>query len=375
MMSATTTEGRPQGTTPDHRTTNGEAGTLLNGSEHPLWESYDVAMLDLDGVVYVGPDAVPGAPGHLADAREAGLHLAYVTNNASRTPGTVAAHLRELGIEVEDGDVVTSAQAAARLLADDLPDGAPVFVIGGEGLEVALTEEGLRPVQDAAEEPVAVVSGFHRDLRWSTVIAGAILVRDGLPWVASNTDMTVPTPDGPGPGNGALVRVVAEFAGREPVVAGKPKPPLFEETLRRVGGDRPLVVGDRLDTDIEGANATGYDSLLVMTGVTDLAHLVSAGPQLRPTYVAADLGGLGRRHRRPEVDGPTVCAGGWRATVRDAGLAVTGDGDADTWWQAVATAAWRHLDATGAPVAVDGLRPPGSVGAEPDDQDEGRERP
>ena len=348
---------------------------MLNSSEHPLWDDYDVAMLDLDGVVYVGPDAVPGAAGHLADARAAGLHLAYVTNNASRTPDTVAAHLRELGIEVDDRDVVTSAQAAARLLADDLPEGAPVFVIGGEGLEVALAEEGLRPVQDTAEEPVAVVSGFHRDLRWSTVIAGAILVRDGLPWVASNTDMTVPTPDGPGPGNGALVRVVAEFAGREPVVAGKPKPPLFEETLRRVGGSRPLVVGDRLDTDIEGANATGYDSLLVMTGVTDLEHLVSARAELRPTYLAADLGGLGHRHHRPEVDGSTVRAGGWRATVGDRGLEVTGDGDADTWWQAVATAGWRHLDATGEPVAVDGLRPPGSVDAEPDDEDEGRERP
>jgi glycerol-1-phosphatase len=348
---------------------------VLKGSERPLWETYDVAMLDLDGVVYVGPDAVPGAPEHLADARAAGLHLAYVTNNASRTPDKVAAHLRELGIDVEDGDVVTSAQAAARLLAEDLPAGSPVFVIGGGGLEVALAEEGLRPVQDVAEEPVAVVSGFHRDLRWSTVIAGAILVRDGLPWVASNTDMTVPTPDGPGPGNGALVGVVARFAEREPVVAGKPKAPLFEETLRRVGGKHPLVVGDRLDTDIEGANAIGYDSLLVMTGVTDLAHLLSARPGLRPSYLAADLGGLGRPHGEPEVDGDAVRTGGWQAVVRDGHLTVDGDGGTDAWWQAVATAGWRHLDATDEPVAVDGLTDPGSVGADPDDQDEKRDRP
>jgi HAD superfamily hydrolase (TIGR01450 family) len=350
---------------------------VLKGSERPLWETYDVAMLDLDGVVYVGPDAVPGAPEHLAEARAAGLHLAFVTNNASRTPDKVAAHLRELGIYVEDGDVVTSAQAAARLLAEDLPAGSPVFVIGGEGLEVALVEEGLRPVQDVAEQPVAVVSGFHPDLRWGTVIAGAILVRDGLSWVASNTDMTVPTPDGPGPGNGVLVSVVARFADREPVVAGKPKPPLFEETLRRVGGTLPLVVGDRLDTDIEGANATGYDSLLVMTGVTDLAHLVAARPALRPSYVAADLRGLAHPQAEPEVDGDTVRAGGWQAVVRDGELTVAGDGDgdADTWWQAVATAGWRHLDATGAPVAVEGLTAPGSVGADPDEQDEERDRP
>ena len=348
---------------------------MLKGSERPLWETYDVAMLDLDGVVYVGPDAVPDAPEHLAEARAGGLHLAFVTNNASRTPDKVAADLRELGIDVEDGDVVTSAQAAARLLAEDLPAGSPVFVIGGEGLEVALAEEGLLPVQDVAEKPVAVVSGFHRDLRWSTVIAGAILVRDGLPWVASNTDMTVPTPDGPGPGNGALVSVVARFADREPVVAGKPKPPLFEETLRRVGGKHPLVVGDRLDTDIEGANATGYDSLLVMTGVTDLDHLVSARPELRPSYVAADLRGLGRPQAEPEVDGDTVRAGGWQAVVGDGRLTVDGAGDADTWWQAVATAGWRHLDATGEPVDVEGLTAPGSVGADPDEQDEKRDRP
>ena len=299
---------------------------MLTGSQGPLWDAYDVAMLDLDGVVYIGPDAVPGAPEHLDAARDAGMHLAYVTNNASRTPATVARHLRDLGIAVADEDVVTSAQAAARVLSEQLPDGSAVFVIGGEGLEVALGEQGLRPVQDPEEKPAAVVSGFHGDLRWSTVIAGAILVRDGLPWVASNTDMTVPTPAGPGPGNGALVEVVARFSGRRPVVAGKPESPLFEETLRRVGGERPLVVGDRLDTDIEGANNTGYDSLLVMTGVTGLDQLVAAGPALRPSYVAADLGGLGRRHDEPTTDGDTVSAGGWSATVVDGAVRVTGDG-------------------------------------------------
>jgi HAD superfamily hydrolase (TIGR01450 family) len=339
---------------------------VLKASDDVLWDAYDVAMLDLDGVVYIGPDAVPGASEHLAAARKAGMHLAYVTNNASRTPGTVAEHLRDLGIEVDDGDVVTSAQAAARLLADTLPDGAAVFVIGGEGLEVALEERGLRPVQDASAGPAAVVSGFHADLRWSTVIAGAILVRDGLPWVASNTDMTVPTPSGPGPGNGALVGVVARFADREPVVAGKPEPPLFEETLRRVGGERPLVVGDRLDTDIEGANRTGYDSLLVMTGVTGLDELVAAEDHLRPSYLAADLGGLARSHPEPTTGADGVSSGGWTASVgEDARLEVAGDGDADGWWRVVATPAWRHLDEVGEPVVVDGLRPPSSVGADP----------
>jgi HAD superfamily hydrolase (TIGR01450 family) len=288
---------------------------VLHASERPLWDAYDVAMLDLDGVVYVGPAAVPDAPAHLDAARQAGMQLAYVTNNASRTPDTVAQHLRDLGVDAADEDVVTSAQAAARLLSERLPEGSAVFVIGGRGLEVALTELALRPVQDRSEQPVAVVSGFSPDLRWGTVMTGAILVREGLPWVASNTDLTVPTADGPGPGNGALVGVVARFAEREPVVAGKPQPPLFEETLRRVGGERPLVVGDRLDTDIEGATKAGYDSLLVMTGVTGLTELVSAAPELRPTYVAADLGGLSAAQEEPvDRDGATV-VGGWRAAV------------------------------------------------------------
>ncbi len=341
---------------------------MLQASHGALWDAYDVAMLDLDGVVYVGRDAVPGAPEHLAAARDAGMKLAYVTNNASRTPDTVAAHLRELGIDAADEDVVSSAQAAARLLSERLPSGAAVFVIGGEGLRVALSELGLRPVQDPKEEPAAVVSGFAADLRWSTVIAGAILVRDGLPWVASNTDLTVPTPDGPGPGNGALVEVVARFAERDPEVAAKPEPPLFEETLRRVGGEKPLVVGDRLDTDIEGANRVGYDSLLVLTGVTGLEQIVAAPPELRPRYVATDLGALARSQPEPVVEDDGVRVGRWRASVTDGALAVASDdtgeqdGDAtevDAWWQAAATAAWRHLDAHGSAADVSGVRPPG----------------
>jgi glycerol 3-phosphatase-2 len=342
---------------------------MLGSTDGPLWDRYDVAMLDLDGVVYIGPDAVPRAPEHLARAREAGLHLAYVTNNASRPPEEVAGHLRELGIDVDDSDVVTSAQAAARLLADRLPSGSVVYVIGGEGLQVALEEVGLRPVQDPAAEPAAVVSGFSPDLRWSTVIGGAILVGNGLPWVASNTDMTVPTPRGPGPGNGALVDVVARFAGRAPEVAGKPETPLMEETLRRVGGEHPLVVGDRLDTDIEGANKAGYDSLLVMTGVTSLEVLAAAQPDLRPTYVASDLGGLGRSHPPVEVDDGTAHADGWTVRISGAHLSVSGSGEPDGWWRAVAAVCWAHLDDTGEPADVSGATPPSSVDQPTREQD------
>ena len=347
--------------TPDDGSREARAQDMALGrSTVPLSEAYDVAMLDLDGVVYIGGDAVPGAPEHLAAAAECGMSLAYVTNNASRPPGTVAEHLRELGIPAEDDDVVTSAQAAARLVSEQVEAGAAVYVIGGEGLFEALAERGLRPVQDPGASPAAVVSGYHPDLRWKTVIDGAILVRRGLPWIASNTDRTVPTPNGPGPGNGVLVGAVADFAQVEPMVAGKPETPLFEETLRRVGGDRPLVIGDRLDTDIEGAVRAGFDSLLVMTGVTGLAELVAAEPHTRPTYVSADLAGLLHEHDRPAPRDAGWQLGGWHAEVDGSALAVSGDGTADDWWRVVAVAAWDHLDRTGSAVDTSRLTQPGT---------------
>jgi glycerol-1-phosphatase len=282
-----------------------------------------------------------------------------VTNNASRTPDSVADHLGELGIEATADEVVTSSQAAATLLADRVEAGARIFVIGGEGLFVALREAGLRPVQDLQPAPAAVVSGYHPDLRWRTVIDGAILVRQGLPWVASNTDSTVPTPAGPGPGNGVLVKAVADYAGRSPEVAGKPQPPLFREAQRRIGGDRLLVVGDRLDTDIEGAVNSGFDSLLVLTGVTGLAELVSATPGQRPTYLSSRLEGLLTEHAQAS-DGR---CGGWTASIENDRLVIAGEGSMDDWWRAIATAAWAHLDAHGRAASVEGLTAPGSVGS------------
>lgn len=332
---------------------------MLGSSEKPLNQAYDTAVLDLDGVVYVGRDAVPGAPGHLAEAREAGMHLAYVTNNAARPPETVAEHLRSLGIEVDVADVVTSAQAAARLLADQLPEGSKVYLIGGDGLAEALVERGLDPVTTPDDHPVAVAQGYGPDMPWRQVVTGAILVREGLPWVASNTDLTIPTGQGIGPGNGTLVRLVAEFADRAPVVAGKPEPPLFRETLLRVGADRPLMVGDRLDTDIEGAHNVGWDSLLVLTGVTGLAELVAAPAGQRPTFLAPDLAALAAPQQAPEVKDEAAALAGWRASVQDGRLVVDGDGSPGDWWRCVAETAWAHLDRAGEPVDTSAVTAPG----------------
>ncbi len=338
-------------------------GRVLGASEAPLVEAYDLAMLDLDGVVYIGGEAVPGAADHLARVREQGMRLAFVTNNASRPPDDVAAHLRKLGVDASTDDVVTSAQAAARLLRERYGDDARVALLGGPGLDAALRSEGLEPVAVEDDGAVAVVSGYGPEVLWRDIMRVAVRVKDGLPWVASNTDLTIPTPFGTAPGHGVLVGVLRAFAGVEPEVAGKPARPLLDETIRRVGGEHPLMVGDRLDTDIDGALNTGCDSLLVMTGVTGLAELVAAQTGHRPTYVAADLGGLLEAQGEVETDGEAARLGGWMAEVRDGSLVVEGQGSADDWWRAVAASAWAFLDATGGTADTGRLEPPnGSAG-------------
>ncbi|MFD3542663.1 HAD hydrolase-like protein [Streptomyces sp. NPDC058662] len=286
-------------------------------SERSLHQAYDTALLDLDGVVYAGGEAIAHAVESLASARVDGMHLAYVTNNALRTPDAVAEHLSELGIPTEAGEVITSAQAVARLIADQVEPGSKVLVIGGEGLRVALRERGLVPVESAEEEGLAaVVQGYGGpDLAWGRFAEASYAVNRGVPWFASNTDLTIPGARGIAPGNGAAVEVVRIATGAEPQVAGKPLPPMHRETVLRTGAKRPLVVGDRLDTDIEGAFNGEVDSLLVLTGVTDAAQLLRAEPRHRPTYVDRDLRGLltGQPQVR-EVKGAWQC-GGWSAVA------------------------------------------------------------
>lgn len=287
------------------------ASLTLQGSLQPLAEVYDVALLDLDGVVYLGPQAVRGAPEALAKAREHGMRLAFVTNNAARPPSAVAHHLNELGIAARPAEIVTSAQAAARYLAEHLPGGARVLVVGTLGLEQALREQGLTPVADAHDHVDAVVQGYSPELNWRMLAEGAVAINRGVPWVATNLDPTVPSPRGPLPGNGSLVAALRHATRREPVVTGKPDPAMHRESLLRSGAEQPIVVGDRLDTDIEGANAVGCASLLVLSGVTSAADLLVAAPALRPNYLAADVGGLLDAHSEPVPESGGATCGAW----------------------------------------------------------------
>ena len=200
------------------------AQTTVLRSWPPPAQAFDVALLDLDGVVYVGPDAVPGATAAIAAAAQRDLHSVYVTNNASRPPRVVARQLRSLGIPADDADVVTSAQLAAGILAARLPRAAAVLVVGGPGLHEALTEEGLRPVTSMDADPQAVVQGFGPDVGWRDLAEGARAVRAGLFWVATNLDLTVPTQHGPAPGNGTLVAAIATAAANQYYSTGSAAP-------------------------------------------------------------------------------------------------------------------------------------------------------
>jgi glycerol 3-phosphatase-2 len=334
---------------------------MLSTSSEPLCRAYDLAMLDLDGVVYVGPDAVPGAAEHLASAREQGMGVAFITNNASRPPGAVADHLGDLGVPATASDVVTSAQAAAAVLLERLGEGARVVLLGTTGLAEALDERGLVAV-GVDDEAEAVVSGYGPQVPWGDIMKAAVRIRDGLWWVASNTDGTIPTPYGVAPGHGVLVDTVRRFTGVEPTVAGKPARPLLDETVRRVGGERPLMVGDRLDTDIEGASNVGIDSLLVLTPVSGLAEIAAARDGERPSYIGLDLRALTEPQPAPERVEDGWSLGGWRARVDAGTLRVEGDGSTDDWWRVVAVAAWDALDDSGDVVDTAGLTPPDTDG-------------
>jgi len=311
-----------------------------SGSDQPLDTAYDTALLDLDGVVYAGGEAVPHAVASLETARAHGMRLAYVTNNASRTPRTVAEHLSRLGVPADEEDVITSAQAVARLIAEQVPAGSRVLAVGGEGLLTALRERGLEPVASADDDPAAAVQGYGPDLRWSDLAEMAYAVNRGVPWFASNTDLTIPSGRGIAPGNGAAVAAVRFATGGSPQVAGKPLPPMHRETILRTGARRALVVGDRLDTDIEGAFAGGVDSLLVLTGVTGPAALLAAEPRHRPTYVGRDLRDLLVPQPSVGRGGSTATCGGWTASAAGGALVLDGDGEAIDGLRALCAAAW-----------------------------------
>jgi HAD superfamily hydrolase (TIGR01450 family) len=292
-----------------------------------LVDGYDLVIFDLDGVVYLIDRPIAGAVEAVSALRSAGTPVAFATNNASRRAADVVALLAGMDIPADPGEVLTSAAAAAAMLAGDLPPGSPVLVVGAEALRAELRDVGLVPVALAEDKPRAVVQGYGPDVGWTQLAEACLAVRAGARWVATNTDRTLPSPRGPLPGNGSLVAVLRTALGRDPdVVVGKPEPALFTTAAKLAGARRPLVVGDRLDTDIEGAVRAGMDSLLVLTGVSGPAELLAAGAERRPTHIAADLAGLFAPEDTVRVPVKDDAAGGWRIVPDGAHVRLDGSG-------------------------------------------------
>ncbi|MGO1855261.1 MAG: HAD-IIA family hydrolase, partial [Microbacteriaceae bacterium] len=245
-----------------------------------------------------------------------------ITNNASRTDASVAEHLTELGLSVAARDVVTSPQAAMRLLASIVPAPATLLIIGGEGLVVEAEKAGYRVTRSADDAPDAVVQGFAPDVAWTDLAEAAFALKvpeeeGGIPWIATNSDWTIPRERGVAPGNGTLVSAVHTAVGRLATVAGKPEVPIFEEAIARFAATKTLFIGDRLDTDIMGASRVGIDSVLVLTGIDRPKHVLAAPEGSRPTYVLSDLRELHEPYPPTERKAGAVTVNG--ASVRVVG--------------------------------------------------------
>ena len=288
------------------------SATLL-GTTKPLVEEFELALLDLDGVCYSGADPVVHATDSVMAAKGQGLRTCFVTNNASRTPAQVVAKLAGFGIEADEQQIYTAAMDAVALLAEHVPAPATVLVVGGAGVEQALTEAGYTTTRSALDNPAAVVQGYDA-------------ITNGALHVATNLDSTLPTERGFALGNGSLVAAVVHATERQPLAAGKPFAGIYTRAIARSGGGKAIAVGDRLNTDHAGARQSSLPSLHVLTGVASARDVLLAPPQYRPTFLHTDLRGLLEPQPQPQRT-----AAGWQvgdavAKVENGAVTLSFDG-------------------------------------------------
>lgn len=343
----------------------------VDAAAGPLIDRFSGLVCDLDGVVYHGREPVPDAVPALNEVAER-RRVVYATNNASRTPEQVIEQLRALGLSPETADVVTSAVAGAQLLAQELGAGhREVLTIGGQGVHEAVVAAGLVPIAaDAAAaadapRPAAVLQGYGAQVTAADLAEAAYAIQDGARWVATNDDRTLPTDRGIAPGNGTLVAAVAAASPQPPTVVGKPGPLMYEMSAALLGVPvgEVLGIGDRLETDVAGANAAGMPSALVLTGVHGPGDAAAAPAASRPDLVLGTLAELSRPYAQPERAGDTS----WRcgdamAEVRSGRLEVTGGSRLERV-RALLGLAWElvdegGLDPDGARAQVDELTAP-----------------
>ncbi len=266
-------------TADDYRTANlqtpnipNKFGTPTSSFQPPTFNSINSLIIDLDGVLYRGDEAIAGAREFIALLQREGIPFLFLTNNSTRTPGQYVMKLARMGIAIQESDVLTSAQATALYLERIAPPGAKVYLIGAEGLRVALEEKGYT----FAKQGVAfVVVGMDRQLTYEKLKTATLLIRDGAKFIGSNPDKTFPAEEGIVPGNGAILAALEAATGVAPFVVGKPEPAIFDLALARmeVGKEGAAVIGDRLETDILGGRRAGLITILVLSGVTSRQEL------------------------------------------------------------------------------------------------------
>lgn len=331
---------------PDAVTVAAEPGLI--SVDQPLSTVFDLGLVDLDGVAYRGHEPIEYAAEGLEAARRAGMTLTFVTNNASREPSDVADQLTSLDIPTTPEQVLTAAQACAKLVAATVAPGAKVLVVGGKGLHTAIAEAGFEIVATADESPVAVAQGFGPHLGWADLAEAAYAVQRGAVHVASNLDLSLPTARGYAPGNGSLVGAVVAATGQTPISAGKPSSAMYDMAVTAAAAKNVLVVGDRLDTDLAGARSGGYIGFHVLTGVSSGRDDVLAIPGERPHLIAADLRGLQESHVAPTLHDGWWVSGDAGARVVGSSLEVRGSGiDGVDAVRAACAAVWSHVDAGG----------------------------
>lgn len=273
-----------------------------------IWGTFDVLLADLDGVVYEGANAIVGAPEALSRLREMGVSVGYVTNNSSRRPELIADQLAGFGVAANPQDIIGSGQIGVELLATQIPAGSKVLVVGGEGLRARVSEAGFEIVDSSDDRPAGVIQGFAPDVSWRNLAEAAFSIQNGAKWVATNSDWTLPQEKGLAPGNGTLVSAVHTAVGQLPLVAGKPEPAIFKAAVKHFDAKCPLFVGDRIDTDITGANRAGIPSALVMTGVSTRKEVLGIKPEGRPNFILENMLELVDGYEAPRaVDGGFAC--------------------------------------------------------------------
>jgi glycerol-1-phosphatase len=262
----------------------------------PAIDDYDGFLVDLDGVVWVGRDPVPGSPEALATMLAAGKELVFVTNNPSKPPEAYAERLRELGVETTPERIVTAGMVAARLAAEAAGPGGGALVLGREPVQKLVVAAGLRLVdlEEATEAAVVVVSGF-RDFTYAHLLASKRALDAGAALVATSHDPTMPMPGGEWPGTGAILAAVEVASGRKAEIAGKPEHHLFELALAKIpDAKRVAMIGDRLSSDIAGGHAAGLDTILVLSGTSGsgAGSEDPASAPVKPDLTVANLAAL-----------------------------------------------------------------------------------